>query len=117
MQEVTDSSSVTPTSATYLSACSPSRQVADSSHLTPTLLSRCDWFKTTRIALLAVAFCFAPLNPAFAWNSAGHTIVALIAYDQLDPAVREKAVALLRAHPRFRDHFEGAMPREVSRGD
>jgi hypothetical protein len=43
--------------------------------------------------------------------------VALIAYDQLDPAVREKAVALLRAHPRFRDHFESAMPREVSRGD
>ena len=53
----------------------------------------------------------------FAWNSPGHIIIALIAYDHLDPATRTKAVELLRAHPRFNDHFEGVMPREVKRGN
>ncbi|MFO0789175.1 MAG: S1/P1 nuclease [Pirellulales bacterium] len=52
-----------------------------------------------------------------AWNSPGHMIIALIAYDELDPAARAKAIELLRAHPRFSQHFQGEMPREVSRGD
>ncbi len=54
---------------------------------------------------------------ALAWNSPGHMIVALIAYDQLEPATRTKAVELLRNHPRFQEHFESAMPREIQRGD
>ena len=52
-----------------------------------------------------------------AWNSPGHEIIALIAYEHLDDATRAKAVELLRAHPRFHDHFESFMPREISRGD
>jgi hypothetical protein len=55
-------------------------------------------------------------SPAFAWNSPGHMTVALIAYEQLDAATRHKAVELLRAHPRFTDHFERAMPRELRSG-
>src|SRR5262245_27361914 len=55
-------------------------------------------------------------RPAAAWNSPGHMIIALVAYDQMDAATREKAIALLRAHPRYADHFERVMPREVSRG-
>jgi hypothetical protein len=42
--------------------------------------------------------------------------VALIAYERLDAATKQKAVELLRAHPRFADHFERAMPREVRSG-
>lgn len=53
----------------------------------------------------------------FAWNSPGHIIIALVAYDQLDPATRAKAMELIRAHPRFDDHFQSEMPREVSRGE
>ena len=53
---------------------------------------------------------------ALAWNSPGHMIVALVAYDQMDETIRAKAVELLRAHPRFHDHFESFMPRDVSRG-
>jgi hypothetical protein len=56
-------------------------------------------------------------SAAMAWTSPGHMVVALIAYDQMDPATRTKAVELLRAHPRFKEHFEREMPREVSRGD
>jgi hypothetical protein len=44
-------------------------------------------------------------------------IVALIAFDQMDPVTKAKAIALLRAHPRFDDHFQRVMRREVSRGD
>jgi len=53
---------------------------------------------------------------AVAWNSPGHMIVALVAYDQMDDTTRAKAVELLRAHPRFRDHFQSFMPRDVSKG-
>jgi hypothetical protein len=56
-------------------------------------------------------------SPAQAWNSPGHMTIALIAYAQLDDATRAKAVELIRAHPRFHDHFQSFMPREVSRGD
>jgi hypothetical protein len=56
-------------------------------------------------------------SSSFGWNSPGHMIIALIAYDQLDPATRAKAMELIRSHPRFDDHFQSTMPREVSRGD
>ncbi len=56
-------------------------------------------------------------STANAWNSPGHRIIALIAYDLLDPAVRAKAVELLRSHPRFSQHFQAEMPREIARGD
>ncbi len=52
---------------------------------------------------------------ARAWNSPGHMIVALIAYEQMDDATRTKAIELLRQHPRFPAHFERVMPREVTR--
>lgn len=52
---------------------------------------------------------------ARAWNSAGHMIISLVAYEHMDEALRTKAVDLIRAHPRFNDHFQSQMPREVSR--
>src|SRR5262245_15440001 len=60
--------------------------------------------------------CGLHARPAAAWNSPGHMIIALMAYDQMDAATRDKADELLRAHPRFDDHFERLMPREISRG-
>ena len=54
---------------------------------------------------------------ALAWNSPGHEIIALIAYEHLDEPTRAKAIELLRAHPRFRDHFQSFMPKEVARAD
>ena len=70
------------------------------------------------IALLSSVVAFASIaSPSLGWNSPGHMIIALIAYDQLDPATRAKAMELIRAHPRFDDHFQSAMPREVSRGE
>jgi hypothetical protein len=53
---------------------------------------------------------------SYAWNPSGHMIVALIAYDKLDDATKAKAVALLRAHPRFQDHFQHFMPKDLVNG-
>jgi hypothetical protein len=55
-------------------------------------------------------------SPVFAWNSAGHMIVALVAYEQMNEATRAKAVELIRSHPRFEPHFQRMMPRDVARG-
>src|SRR6476646_4759138 len=72
--------------------------------------------RTFVLASTLLAFFAAP-HLASAWNSPGHIIVALIAYDQLDPATRAKAMELLRAHPRFDDHFLSTMPREVKQSN
>ncbi len=39
------------------------------------------------------------VGSAWAWNDAGHLIVARIAWERLDEAQREKVVTLLKAHP------------------
>src|SRR4051794_4259165 len=67
------------------------------------------------ICSLLLATFFVPTVRA--WNSPGHEIIALIAYEHLEDATRAKAIELLRAHPRFHDHFESFMPKEISRGD
>lgn len=46
----------------------------------------------------------------YAWNHAGHRIIASIAYDQLEPAVQLKLVELLKQHPRFKQDFQSRMP-------
>jgi hypothetical protein len=58
-----------------------------------------------------------PAAPVRAWNSSGHMIVALIAYEQMNDAAKTRANKLLRAHPRFAAHFERKMPRYLTRSD
>src|SRR5262245_57118757 len=73
-------------------------------------------FRTPLVVCTLV--CAALVNStALAWNSSGHTIIALVAYEHMDEATRAKAVDLIRSHPRFNDHFESFMPREVRRGE
>jgi hypothetical protein len=52
--------------------------------------------------------------PVQAWNSAGHRIIADIAYDQLDDVTRAKAVALIKASPRFKADFVDLMPADIA---
>ena len=56
-----------------------------------------------RPLLLALAAFFVAA-PAFAWNGAGHRLVAAIAWDNLDTSTRQAAAELLRTHP-DRDHW------------
>jgi S1/P1 Nuclease len=67
----------------------------------------------TTAALICLCFLTAP---AVAWNPSGHMIIALVAYDKLDDATKAKAIELLRAHPRFQDHFQHFMPKDVVKG-
>jgi hypothetical protein len=53
------------------------------------------------------------LPAAHAFNAAGHMVIGLIAYDQLDAETRQAAVALLEDHPRFDQQFIGKMPQNV----
>ncbi|HEX5470321.1 MAG TPA: S1/P1 nuclease [Lacipirellulaceae bacterium] len=102
MQEVTDSSSVTPTSSLIRPAA-----VLTPSHLLRAFAGCLCGFICLNLAI----------STASAWNSPGHMIIALVAYDQLDAATRAKALDILRSHPRFDDHFKRLMPHAVSRGD
>src|SRR6478736_3535290 len=69
------------------------------------------------VLLLCGIFCAQyAASQAMAWNSPGHEIIALIAYEHLDDATRTKAIELLRAHPRFHEHFESFMPKAIARG-
>jgi hypothetical protein len=66
------------------------------------------------VAGLVAFLAFGPA--AFAWNSPGHMLVALIAYDDLAAADRGRVdalVELLRQHPRFREDFLDRMPADL----
>jgi len=52
-------------------------------------------------------------SQAVAWSDAGHKFVASIAFARLTDAERDKVVAILRAHPRFKDDFEDKAPGEA----
>ncbi len=54
--------------------------------------------------------------PCMGWNGPGHNVIGLIAWDQLDEATKRSAVALLKAHPRYEQHFLGRMPENVWSG-
>jgi len=52
-------------------------------------------------------------SPAFAWNPTGHMAIASVAYDQLSPDRRTALVEILKSHPRFKEDFRDAMPKDV----
>ena len=68
----------------------------------------CCVFALALLSLLTAA-------PALAWNPSGHETIALIAYGQLNDATKAQAIALLKAHPRLREHFAFTQRREVGR--
>jgi len=67
-----------------------------------------------RFAVLVAAFSL--MGSVQAWNRSGHMTISLIAYDQMKPETKDRALALLRKHERFDDHFEDRMPRNVKNG-
>lgn len=58
---------------------------------------------------VAVLLSFSLLNsPAFAWNAAGHRIIAFIAYERLTPQTRARVDAILKLHPDYAMLAKGA---------
>ena len=52
------------------------------------------------LAVSAAALIFAPAG-ASAWHAAGHMMVAAVAWDQMTPAARARATALLKLNPDY----------------
>ena len=50
--------------------------------------------------VLAISACIA-MPPANAWNSIGHMAVAYVAYQQMSPELRTRALALLQKNPDY----------------
>ena len=55
------------------------------------------------------------MPPAYAWHQAGHKMTAGIAFVLLSEG-QQQAVAILNAHPRFKEDFAAAMPQEIASG-
>ncbi len=65
------------------------------------------------VGLLICLVLNSQITPASAWSDAGHRVVALIAWAQLNEEVRQRVFEILQAHPRFEDDFEDEMPDDV----
>lgn len=63
--------------------------------------------------LIAFVTLLAAPAVSFAWNAAGHMLIALIAYENMAPQQRTAMVALLNKHPRFQEDFLDRMPVEI----
>jgi hypothetical protein len=67
------------------------------------------------VFLSVLALCLIT-SPAYAWNRAGHTMTAEIAFELLNEEQQQYVVEILNAHPRFRQDFAAAMPKEIQSG-
>jgi hypothetical protein len=67
----------------------------------PTTLRRCS---ILLLVLLAMP------QRLFAWVDTGHEIIASIAFDEMNPAARSAAVALLKQHPRYEKDLLAGLP-------
>src|SRR5262245_2813910 len=66
-----------------------------------------------RRALLAATIVLVTSTEILAWSDAGHKIIASIAFRRLTAEEREKAVAILREHPRFKADFLDKLPSDL----
>lgn len=66
--------------------------------------------------VLLVALLVIPQN-LFAWNEHAHRVIASMAFQRLDPAVRLSISNKIRKHPRWKQDFESRMPDIVKTGD
>ncbi len=62
---------------------------------------------------VAVALLLAVTTTVAAWNAAGHRLIAMLAYDQMDEVARAEVVRILKKHPRFEEDFQGEMPQRI----
>src|SRR4051794_16599539 len=69
-----------------------------------------------RLAITCFLIWSLTFTPAFAWNAAGHKIIASIAFRQLTAGDQAKVVAMLKKHPRFTEDFANEMPEDIRNG-
>ena len=67
-----------------------------------------------RYLVFSLLLTLQTITPVSAWWDAGHFIVALIAYQKMDPETRAQVVRLLRQHPQQERYF--APPKDLQGG-
>lgn len=70
-------------------------------------MKNCRFFFIPLIILLLVA------PPAQAWNAVGHSLVAKIAFARLQPAERQKVIAIFKQHPHYKSYLAADVPAGV----
>ncbi len=68
--------------------------------------------RTINMFLTGLLFFITPWV-AQGWNSTGHRMVALIAWEQLDAQTQAKVVKILKKHERFDKDFEDHMSEKI----
>ena len=66
------------------------------------------------LSLAVIVLLSLCVGRANAWHKQGHMITAVIAYDQLDPASRDKLVDIIKQHPRFDKDLKSAIKPNMS---
>ena len=69
--------------------------------------------KLVRLVLLVVALLVNMKARALAWADGGHKVIALLAWERMEPAQRQWVVRLLRQHPLWEEHFFKPMDEEI----
>ncbi|WP_158749707.1 S1/P1 nuclease [Acidobacterium sp. S8] len=68
------------------------------------------------LAVLAICLLIS-IPPANAWNSIGHMAVAYVAWQQLTPATRQRAITLLKKNPFYKKKWLTYIPKGTSVDD
>lgn len=68
-----------------------------------------------RVCLVMFGVLIVLANPAFAWNDAGHMLIARIAWLRMTPAERAKVSDVLKQHPHYESYLIAKCPDDVPR--
>lgn len=70
-----------------------------------------------RVCLVMFVVLIVLASPAFAWNDAGHMLIARIAWLRMTPAERTKVSEVLKRHPHYESYLIAKCPDDVPRDE
>lgn len=68
-----------------------------------------------RVCLVMFVVLIVLASPAFAWNDAGHMLIARIAWLRMSPDERAKVSDVLKRHPHYESYLTDKCPADVAR--
>jgi hypothetical protein len=68
-------------------------------------------------ACIAILLVIVAVSPAYAWNSTGHSAIALLAFRKLDAGKRAAVLSVLRNHPHYSFYFDATRPPGVDEAE
>jgi hypothetical protein len=71
--------------------------------------------KKSQANILILLLCLSFTSISYAWNAAGHQLMAAITWDLLSAKQQDYWIDILEHHPRFKKDFEDHIPKYVNR--